>query len=274
MGSRTGAHQLSNGLFVSGRPEQPKDRAPAMASCAVPYTGGDVRKSGELGKMYGVSGEMTGPKVMRALSRASSSSQQQNSVPIRSGPSSGELPHKSNNSGPIAKKSSSSSFSGPIMTPTGLITSGPLGASVGRRSGHLEPAVSSTKVQYGPAVTRLSVQTKLGFRVSKLATWLFLVMFLMALVVGAFVMVAVKKAMVLIALAGIIAPAVVLVIWNFAYKERSFMGFLKRYPNAGFRDANDGQFIKVNGVISLSHTHLYVQECVYVYLHVFLRVCV
>nr|GMD92956.1 uncharacterized membrane protein At1g16860-like [Ipomoea batatas] len=276
MGSRTGSHQLSNGLYVSGRPEQaPKDRAPAMASRAVPYTGGDVKKSGELGKMYGVdfsSGEINGPPVLKALSRASSSSQQQSSVHVRSGPNSGELPFKSNNSGPIPKKSSSSSFSGPIMTPiqpTGLITSGPLGAGAGRRSGHLEPpAVPSTKVQYGAAVTRLSESTKLGFRVSKLATWAFLVVLLMALVVGAFLMVAVKKAIVLIALAGVLAPLVVLFIWNVAFKERSLLGFLKRHPNAELRGAIDGQYIKVTGIVTcgsipLEASFQRIPRCVY-----------
>nr|CAD1840285.1 unnamed protein product [Ananas comosus var. bracteatus] len=36
MGSRFPAHQLSNGLYVSGRPEQPKEKAPTMSSTAMP----------------------------------------------------------------------------------------------------------------------------------------------------------------------------------------------------------------------------------------------
>ncbi|BBH00681.1 Ubiquitin-specific protease family C19-related protein [Prunus dulcis] len=51
MGSRIPSHQLSNGLVVSGRPEQQlKERQPTMASRAVPYTGGDVKKSGSSAK--------------------------------------------------------------------------------------------------------------------------------------------------------------------------------------------------------------------------------
>ncbi|KAM7276574.1 hypothetical protein ACFE04_018440 [Oxalis oulophora] len=50
--SRFPSHQLSNGLYVSGRPEQPKERTPTMSSTAMPYTGGDMKKSGELGKMF------------------------------------------------------------------------------------------------------------------------------------------------------------------------------------------------------------------------------
>lgn len=52
MGSRFPSHQLSNGLYVSGRPEQPKEKPVAMSSTAMPYTGGDIKKSGELGKMF------------------------------------------------------------------------------------------------------------------------------------------------------------------------------------------------------------------------------
>lgn len=54
MGSRFPSHQLSNGLYVSGRPEQPKEKPPTMSSTAVPYTGGDIKKSGELGKMFDI----------------------------------------------------------------------------------------------------------------------------------------------------------------------------------------------------------------------------
>ncbi|CAH9093467.1 unnamed protein product [Cuscuta epithymum] len=271
MGSRTGSHQLSNGLYVSGRPEQQKDRPPAVSSRAVPYIGGDVRKSGELGKMYGValSGEATGPPSFKAFSRASSSSQH-NSASLRSGPSSGELGHKPNYSGPIPKRSSSSSFSGPMtpIQPTGLITSGPLGSSAGRSAQLEPPSVPSTKVKYGAGVTKLSEEVKLGFRVSKLAIWVFLVLLLMALVVGAFLMVAVKKSMVLIALAIILAPAMVLLIWNFTYKERSLRMFLKRYPDAELRGAVDGQYIKVTGIVTcgsipLETSFQRIPRCVY-----------
>ncbi|MBA0691450.1 hypothetical protein Goari_009077 [Gossypium aridum] len=54
MGSRVQSHQLSNGLIVSGRPEQLKERQPSMPLRAVPYTGGNVKKSGELGKMFDI----------------------------------------------------------------------------------------------------------------------------------------------------------------------------------------------------------------------------
>ena len=54
MGSRFPSHKLSNGLYVSGRPEHPKERTPTMSSLAMPYTGGDIKKSGELGIMFDI----------------------------------------------------------------------------------------------------------------------------------------------------------------------------------------------------------------------------
>ncbi|XP_019171472.1 PREDICTED: uncharacterized membrane protein At1g16860 isoform X3 [Ipomoea nil] len=266
MGSRSGLHQLSNGLYVSGRPEQLKERQATVALRAVPYTGGDVKNSGELGKMYGIdfsSGDHSSPPVPRLSSRASSSSQH-TSGSVRSGP----------NSGPFPKKSPSSSFSGPIMTPiqpTGLLTSGPLSSSsVGRRSGPLEPTASFSKpVVYGSAVTSLSEEVKLRFRVSRLAMWVVLLLLLMTLVVGAFLMVAVKKAVILLAAAGILAPLFVFLLWNFAYKQRGFMGFLKRFPDSELRGAIDGHYVKVTGVatcgsIPLETSFQKIERCIYV----------
>ncbi|XP_022876964.1 uncharacterized membrane protein At1g16860-like [Olea europaea var. sylvestris] len=246
MNVRTGSHQLSNGLYVSGRPEQLlKERQPTVASRAVPYTGGDVKKSGDLGKMYGIelsSGDhpLAPPKVP---SRQSSSSQH-NSGSVRSGP----------NSGPVNKKSSSSSFSGPItpIQPTGLITSGPLGSSSSnRRSGRLDsPSAghsSFNKALYGSAVTSLGEEVKLSFKVSRVAMWVSLVVVVMGLVVGAFLMAAVKKPVILVAVVAVLVPVVVVLIWNYAYKKRGILSFLKKYPDAELRGAADGQYVKVTG---------------------------
>ncbi|CDP04466.1 unnamed protein product [Coffea canephora] len=273
MSGRTGSHQLSNGLYVSGRPEQLKERQPTMASRAVPYTGGDVKKSGELGKMYGIDFTAAAgdhhphphphphpsgaPPPLKPSSRHSSSSQH-NSGSLRSGPNSGPLGQKSGNSGPMPPKrytSSSSSFSGPVtpIQPTGLITSGPLATSAAGarsgRSGQLEPhAGPTTKPAYGSAVTSLSQDGRYGFRVSRAAMWVFFIVVVMGLVVGAFLMVAVKKSVILLAVAGVLAPVLVILLWNFAYKKRGLLGYLRRYPDAELRGAVDGQYVKVTGL--------------------------
>ncbi|CAI9756640.1 unnamed protein product [Fraxinus pennsylvanica] len=249
MNVRTGSHQLSNGLYVSGRPEHLlKERQPTVVSRAVPYTGGDVKKSGELGKMYGIDlsrGDHP-PAPPKVPSRHSSSSQH-NSGSVRSGP----------NSGPVNKKSSSSSFSGPItpIQPTGLITSGPLGStSSNRRSGMLDsPSAAHSsfkKALYGSAVTSLGEEVKLGFKISRVAMWVFLVVVVMGLVVGAFLMAAVKKPVTLVAVVAVLVPAVAVLIWNYAYKKRGILSFLKKYPNAELRGAADGQYVKVTGLVT------------------------
>ncbi|XP_062088249.1 uncharacterized membrane protein At1g16860 [Humulus lupulus] len=273
MGTRIPSHQLSSGLYVSGRPEQLKERLPTMASRAVPYTGGDIKKSGELGKMFDipvVDPSSNGPPSAKT-SRPSSSSQH-NSGSVRSGPNSGPV-SKHTNSGPIPKK-----FSGPMvpLQPTGLITSGPLvsgpqGSSGGggRRSGHMEHAASTGKAVYGMAVTSLSEGVKVGFRVSKAVVWVFLVVVAMGLLVGAFLMVAVKKAVILVSVAGILVPVVVLVMWNYFWGKRGLIGFVKKYPDAELRGAIDGQYVKVTGVVTCGSIPLessYQKEtrCVYV----------
>ncbi|XP_024988537.1 uncharacterized membrane protein At1g16860-like isoform X2 [Cynara cardunculus var. scolymus] len=231
MGSRIPSHQLSNGLYVSGRPEQLKDRQPTIGSRAIPYTGGDVNKSGELGKMFDIPVAEHPPPVLKPH-RASSSSQQ----------SSGSL-----RSGPVSKRASGS---GPIVAlqPTGLITSGQLELSGGRRSGQLEPtaaAISSGKTVYGSSVTTLGYDdVRLGFR--KLM-WVLLVMAVMGLMVGAFLTVAVKKPVILVAAAAVLVPAMILILWNCVWKKRGLLAFFRKYPNAELRGAIDGQFVKVTG---------------------------
>ncbi|CAI9086871.1 OLC1v1020792C1 [Oldenlandia corymbosa var. corymbosa] len=286
MSGRTGSHQLSNGLYVSGRPEQhQKERQPTMASRAVPYTGGDVKRSGELGKMYGIETSSSsvgggdhhlhvGPPPIKTSSRHSSSSQH-NSGSIRSGPNSGQLGPKPGSSSVPAhpKRYNSSSSSGPMtpIQPTGLITSGPLGSSRSGRgaanSDH-QPPVPTSKPSYGSAVTVLGDDAKYGFRVSKVALWLFLIVVMMGLLVGAFLMVAVKKAVVLVAVAGVLAPAILGLFWNFAFKKRGLQGYLRRYPDAELRGAEDGQFVKVTGVVTcgsvpLESSFQRVPRCVY-----------
>ncbi|KAL8461543.1 hypothetical protein ACS0TY_032867 [Phlomoides rotata] len=282
MSARTGSHQLSNGLMVSGRPEhQLKERQPTMGSRAVPYTGGDVKKSGELGKMYGI--DLSGgdhhhhpPSVPPKLPSRQPSSSQHNSGSARSGPNSGQMGPKATNSGPMSKKSSSSSFSGPMtpIQPTGLITSGPLGSvSSNRRSGSGQldapsAPTSFNKAVYGSAVTSLGDGVKLGFRVSRVAMWVFLVVVVMGLVVGAFLMAAVKKPVILVAVVAVLVPAVLIFIWNYIYRKRGALGFLKKYPDAELRGAIDGQFVKVTGVVTcgsipLETSFQKVTRCVY-----------
>uniref|UniRef100_A0A5B6Z8A1 Ubiquitin-specific protease family C19-related protein n=1 Tax=Davidia involucrata TaxID=16924 RepID=A0A5B6Z8A1_DAVIN len=170
MGSRFPSHQLSNGLYVSGRPEQPKERPPSMSSTAMPYTGGDIKKSGELGKMFdipvdGSRSRKSGP-INNAPSRtgsfggaASHSGQLMPNTVNRVGSVSsagvpGSASMKKTNSAPLnkhgdpVKKSSGPQAGGgtsvsrqnsgplaPVLPTTGLITSGPISSGPLNSSG-------------------------------------------------------------------------------------------------------------------------------------------
>ncbi|WJX27237.1 hypothetical protein P8452_16081 [Trifolium repens] len=271
MGTRIPSHKLSGGLYVSGRPEQPKERQPpTMSSRSVPYTGGDPTKSGELGKMLEI-------PVLDPKSSHHSTSSQHSTGPARSRPSSGQVGKNtgSGGSGPMSRKSTGS---GPIaLQPTGLITSGPVGigsgpiGSVGasRRSGQLEQTGSMGKTVYGSAVTSLGEEVKIGFRVSRSVIWVFMVVVAMCLLVGVFLTVAVKKTVILFALGGIILPVLILIIWNCVWGRKGLLGFVKRYPDAELRGAIDGQYVKVTGVVTcgsipLETSYQRVPRCVYV----------
>ncbi|KAK1289344.1 putative membrane protein [Acorus calamus] len=171
MGSRFPSHQLSNGLYVSGRPEQPKEKPPTMTSTAMPYTGGDIKKSGELGKMFdipmdGSKSRKSGPIGNAPLRTGSFGGVASHSGPINaagrasysSGPVSSSGAPGSNrqksNSGPLNRhgdsmKKSSGPQSGsgtpmvrqnsgplaPVLPTTGLITSGPISSGPLNSSG-------------------------------------------------------------------------------------------------------------------------------------------
>ncbi|KAF4349205.1 hypothetical protein CsatB_021897 [Cannabis sativa] len=197
MASRFPSHQLSNGLYVSGRPEQPKERTPTMSSTAMPYTGGDIKKSGELGKMLNVpdgsksrkSGQMNNPPLRTgsfggAVSHSGpiTSNAPGRSVytsgPVSSG--SGSAAMKKTNSGPLNKHGepmkkvsgpqsggATRQNSGPVpnLPTTGLLTSGPihsgpqnLSGAPKRVSGNLE-SMGSMKVPGSAVVHNQAVTT-------------------------------------------------------------------------------------------------------------------
>ncbi|PSR85209.1 hypothetical protein CEY00_Acc33193 [Actinidia chinensis var. chinensis] len=193
MGSRFPSHQLSNGLYVSGRPEQPKEKPPTMSSVAMPYTGGDIKKSGELGKMFDIpvdgSRRKSGP-INNAPSRTASfggagshSGQLMPNAVNRVGSTSaagvpGSASLKKTNSGPLnrhgepMKKSSgpqagvtsvSRQNSGPltpVLPTTGLITSGPISSGPLNSSGAPRKAsgqLDSSKLHSAFIVNNLAV---------------------------------------------------------------------------------------------------------------------
>lgn len=196
MGSRFPSHQLSNGLYVSGRPEHPKERTPTITSAPMPYTGGDIKKSGELGKMFDI--PVDGSKSRKSAPITTAPSRTSHSGPINSntpsartsystsGPisSSGmpaSLSTKKSNSGPLTKhgepiKKSSGPQSGgvtptgrqnsgpqpPLLPATGLITSGPISSGPLNSSGaprKISGPLDSAKIHAPSLVNSQAVTT-------------------------------------------------------------------------------------------------------------------
>ena len=281
MGSRYPSHQLGNGLFVSGRPEQPKERPPTMSSVAMPYTGGDIKKSGELGKMFeiptdGSKSRKSGP-IPGAPSRSGSFAQSGQGAPNASttrmsgslASAAGSLSMKKTNSGPLSKhgeplkKSSgpqSRQNSGPIpvvLPATGLITSGPLNSSGAPRkvSGPLDSSGSlkthmPSAVVHNPAVTTLGPPDDFSSLKSfpKPVLWLIVLIFIMGFLAGGFILGAVHNPMLLIVVAIFFAVVATLFIWNVCWGRRGVVDFVARYPDADLRTAKNGQYVKVTGV--------------------------
>ncbi|WJX48696.1 hypothetical protein P8452_35225 [Trifolium repens] len=263
MGSRIPSHQLSNGLYVSGRPEQPKERLPTMTSAAMPYTGGDIKKSGELGKMFDIPVDGSKSRKSGPITGAPSRTTSFGGAGSHSGPihpnaaaraiyttGGGSTSQKKSNSGPLSKhgepvKRSSGPQSGgvtptgrqnsgplpPILPTTGLITSGPISSgplnSSGaprKVSGPLE-ATGSMKLQGSAAAVHNQAVTVLSQ-------------------VGASF------------------------TWNTYWGRRAIMGFVANYPDSELRTAKNGQFVKVSGVVTCGNVPLEssfqkVPRCVY-----------
>ncbi|KAL5758638.1 hypothetical protein ACOSP7_021249 [Xanthoceras sorbifolium] len=295
MGSRYPSHQLSNGLYVSGRPEQPKEKTPTMSSVAVPYTGGDIKKSGELGKMFdipmdGSKSRKSGP-ITGAPSRTGSfgvSTSHSGSIPNaagRAGGMSGSASMKKTNSGPLNKhgeplKKSSGPQSGgvtrqnsgpilPNLPATGLITSGPvfsgpLNSSGAPRkvSGSLDTTGSvklqSSSIAQNPAVTTISQDEDVSFRANlpKSAIWLVILVFVMALIAGGFILGAVHNPILLIVVVVLFGAVIAIFIWNTCWGRRAIIDFIARYPDADLRTAKNGQYVKVTGVVTCGNVPL------------------
>ncbi|KAH0466192.1 hypothetical protein IEQ34_006295 [Dendrobium chrysotoxum] len=251
MGSRFPSHQLSNGLYVSGRPEQPKEKAPAMSSTAMPYTGGDIKKSGELGKMFdipvdGSRSRKSGP-IANAPSRTGSFGVSGSGSSMVTGGSGRQKSHSGplNRQGESVKKSSGPQSGGsrqnsgplpPVLPTTGLITSGPISSgplnSSGaprKVSGPLDSTGSikqqSSSLANNQMVTKLSQEDDYSF----------------------------KKT---------------LFLWNHCLGRKAIIGFIARYPDAELRTAKNGQYVKVSGVVTCGNVPLEtsfqkVPRCVY-----------
>ncbi|KAM3369755.1 hypothetical protein ACQJBY_011436 [Aegilops geniculata] len=266
MGSRFPSHQLSSGLYVSGRPEQPKEKAPTFGSNVMPYTGGDTKKSGELGKMFELHAERSrksGPLGSAPSRNPSFGGAASNSGPVSNAggrsnysgslsssvPGAGGSARAKSNSGPLNKhgepvKRSSGPQSGgvtpmarqnsgplpPMLPTTGLITSGPVTSGPLNSSGAPRRKVSGS---LDPAASMKARATSLAHNqaVTTLTSE------------GGFsVMGSISK--------------------------RGVLRFVNSCPDTDLRTAKDGEYVKVTGVVTcgnfpLESSFQRIPRCVY-----------
>ncbi|KAG0579165.1 hypothetical protein KC19_4G078000 [Ceratodon purpureus] len=163
------AHQLSNGLYVSGQPDRHKEKGTMMSVPQMPYTGGDIKKSGELGKMLNIPVDTTlsakaggrrsggGSGGVRNATGSSSSS---HSGPLN-GAAAGRASGPLNSAGtPWVPGKSAGTISGSFM---GGSHSGPLGKSGEMRAGGARAAsgplqASNSLKSSGPQAQQLQQQ--------------------------------------------------------------------------------------------------------------------
>ncbi|XP_037486983.1 uncharacterized membrane protein At1g16860-like isoform X2 [Triticum dicoccoides] len=266
MGSRFPSHQLSSGLYVSGRPEQPKEKAPTFGSNVMPYTGGDTKKSGELGKMFELHAERSrksGPLGNAPSRNPSFGGAASNSGPVSNAggrsnysgslsssvPGAGGSARAKSNSGPLNKhgepvKRSSGPQSGgvtpmarqnsgplpPMLPTTGLITSGPVTSGPLNSSGAPRRKVSGS---LDPAASMKARATSLAHNqaVTTLTSE-----------DGFSVMGSISK--------------------------RGVLRFVNSCPDTDLRTAKDGEYVKVTGVVTcgnfpLESSFQRIPRCVY-----------
>lgn len=145
-------HQLASGLYVSGpQPETPARERRLSSGGPVPYTGGDVAKSGELGRMFDIqanTGTSSGTGIGSGGGGGGGVSSPQVSSRNSSRAPSGPLhrPSPTTHSGPLSQLQSSGLLVGPSSSRSPSVSS--LG-SARRVVKQRVPTVKESKFVFG-----------------------------------------------------------------------------------------------------------------------------
>ncbi|KAG6384053.1 hypothetical protein SASPL_156153 [Salvia splendens] len=215
------------------KPEQPKEKTPTMSSVAMPYTGGDIKKSGELDKMFDIPMD----------SSRSCKSGPINSAPTRSGSFGGA----SFSSGQLNSVRSGSVSAGGGFWVSFIIenkfwptykhgeplkkSSGPQGGGTAVISPKFGSYSSSSADHWPHYVRAYYVGGPLNSidRVLHAKPLLFAIPFYLLFVVILF------------------AAVASVFTWNTCWGRRAITSFIASYPDAELRTAKDGQFVKFLG---------------------------
>ncbi|XP_020598203.1 uncharacterized membrane protein At1g16860-like [Phalaenopsis equestris] len=244
MSSGRRTHKLSTGMLVSGLPPAAtKVRAAKMSSAAAPYTGGDVRTS------YTGGGVRTSGELARMFD-----------IPIDR-PSVSTRSH----SGPIARISGQSSTrmtSGPLLSPTGLITSGPVG--------EFSLAPAAKKKMVSPGVTVVESDIRVWYWLPKVWLAVSAVAFMLAIGLGAFLWAAAGRPQIFLGFVGAAVVVGVVALWNWTRGRRELERYFRSYPDTAINPRNlpVGKLVKITGLVtcgncSLETSYQIVPRCAY-----------
>lgn len=218
-------HQIGSGMYVSGpAPDRRRERRLSSGSVATPpYTGGDVSRSGELGRMFDIS-----------ASQAPS--------PASSRRSSGPLPRPSPApaSGPLSQLSHSGLLVGPSPSPAPSPARGGSSRKASRR--RAEGEVEAAVVARGRA--RLGVPFACYMLVAVAAA--------AGAGAGVFCLVAWRRWEVLAAACGAVAAAAAVLAWNVRRRAAEAERFFRLLPDTVF-DQGDmpvGELVKITGQVT------------------------
>ncbi|TKW22226.1 hypothetical protein SEVIR_4G215400v4 [Setaria viridis] len=221
-------HQIGSGMYVSGpAPDRRRERRLSSGSGATPpYTGGDVSRSGELGRMF----DIAAASQSQAPSPASSSRR-----------SSGPLPRPSPASGPLSQLSHSGLLVGPSPSPA------PSPAHGSSRKGSWRRGAGKEAETAGSAVAARG-RARLGV---PFACYVLVVLAAAAaLGAGVFCLVSWRRWEVIASAAGAVAAVGAVFAWNAWRRGAEAERFFRRFPDTAFDGHGDmpvGELVKITG---------------------------
>uniref|UniRef100_A0ACD6AFX5 Uncharacterized protein n=1 Tax=Avena sativa TaxID=4498 RepID=A0ACD6AFX5_AVESA len=220
---RPSMHQIGSGMYVSGRaPDRKRERQLSSGSVATPpYTGGDVSRSGELGRMFDVSSSPA------SSSRRSSGPLQP--PPLRPPPS------------------PALSHSGLLVGPSPLPSPARGGGSSSRKASRMRAAAGE---ESAPAPVVARGRAKLGV---PLACYVLVALAAAAgLGAGAFFLVSWRRWEPLAAAGAAVAAAAAVLSWNAARCAAEAERFFRASPDTAFDQADMpiGELVKITGQVT------------------------
>ncbi|CAM0909890.1 unnamed protein product [Alopecurus aequalis] len=225
-------HQIGSGMYVSGRaPDRKRERKLSSGSVATPpYTGGDVSRSGELGRMFDVSS----PAVPSPASSSRRSSGPLPPPPLRPPPS---------------PALSQLSHSGLLVGPSPPHAPSPArGAGSSLRKASRMRAVTAGEETVAPVVARGSTRLGVPFACYVLVA----VAAVAGVGAGVFFFVSWRRWEALAAASGAVAVAAAVFSWNVGRCAAEAERFFRLSPDTAFDQADMpiGELVKITGQVT------------------------